>query len=313
MAEEWFWKHKGDLLGPLTTEALAELVEADRVHDRDQVRVAETEDWLSGADVKRLFASGDGEKSSAARAAELLSQQRKPGSGRAVSVRPRTSGTWLPDLSSIFTVPWRLVEGAAKRVRIPFPKRGLRWLVLFVAVGISMAILYREIDLGGRSALRYRYDDLWADLDALNYSRATAESGAHQAPLMDELEVKLELLKASLRDELARHPKFPLRAVPWRASHRHTADVHDARAGLLAAASLLQKMLQADDTRYVELVNEFEVEMSDVDVAISGNRWADLPMSDGQSSVDRVTATVLVLDGLLIGGALLIWFRRKQT
>ena len=27
MAEEWFWKHKGQMLGPLSTETLADLVQ----------------------------------------------------------------------------------------------------------------------------------------------------------------------------------------------------------------------------------------------------------------------------------------------
>jgi hypothetical protein len=60
MAEVWFWKHKGQTLGPLSTDTLEGLVKEHRIFDRDEVRFVKSNEWITGAQSKALFSGADG-------------------------------------------------------------------------------------------------------------------------------------------------------------------------------------------------------------------------------------------------------------
>ncbi|MEX0728799.1 MAG: hypothetical protein WEB58_08465 [Planctomycetaceae bacterium] len=67
MSDRWYWKRKGDLVGPLTTAEVHDHIRKHRVRDGDSFQLEETEQWLLAAEIIALFQAE--EASSAARSA----------------------------------------------------------------------------------------------------------------------------------------------------------------------------------------------------------------------------------------------------
>ncbi|WP_437222544.1 GYF domain-containing protein [Planctomicrobium sp. SH661] len=79
MAKEWYWKHRGELRGPISTEDLDDLIQHHRIDNRDELRPVGSSAWLSAEAVKEMFASAlskPTEKSTMKAAARLLQQRR---------------------------------------------------------------------------------------------------------------------------------------------------------------------------------------------------------------------------------------------
>lgn len=98
MSEQWYWKHRGDLLGPMPTEDLERLIQQRRVGDRDEIRLTTSADWLTGKDVKLMFSGRNDEKTSADAAAALLSESLRP--KKLSSANPKPAHSYAEDLVS---------------------------------------------------------------------------------------------------------------------------------------------------------------------------------------------------------------------
>jgi len=89
MTELWYWRTKGRIRGPLATEELEAIVDANRLGPGDDVRLDGSDDWVPAAEIRQLFkcpAFGDSPATAAAKLLETAATRRMQG-GVATSVR----------------------------------------------------------------------------------------------------------------------------------------------------------------------------------------------------------------------------------
>lgn len=82
MSHHWYWQNRGTTYGPLSTDELESLVRRHRVLDDDSLRVDGTDDWVSGLEIKALFAEslqGNVGETAAESAANALSHRARLG------------------------------------------------------------------------------------------------------------------------------------------------------------------------------------------------------------------------------------------
>lgn len=314
MAEEWFWKHKGQMLGPLDTETLADLVQKRRVFDRDEVRFAESQQWITGVELKQLFAASPG-ASSADAAAALLAHVRKPDGGNDAAVAdlpqihvPRFAGIvgYLAGLASA-AVGWLFVAIAAPLLAV-FSRFGkpIIALAVFATAGIMFAM---SLDASGNQN-KQAAADLLAAGERLQDLRNKQTSEAEWAEFTAETRAWLQPTIADLQ---ARAKRFPLQGSHWFDFERLNARTrHDLiRAGNALNKELDQGPLQiGDPVAFNSLLNEAVSKLEGLEFR-GWNRQRG-PARPGVD-LDALTIGFIAFDVLLLIGGAAWWLNRKRT
>ena len=328
MAEQWYWKHRGDLLGPFDTEVLEDLIRKHRVADQDKIRPVGRNEWLSGAEVKRLFASGGDASTSSEAAARLLSQADRlsprrhaetvEGEGLLNSSWQRTilvvQGIWGP-LAGVGEHISDSLAGGMSRLQV-FANRKLTLVVLGILLA---AILLRGVNLGGQTQNRRIFEKLTVTFDELLTMRSAGVPGAERRAFQEETGTWLDKTKESLIRQEQRPPLISLDSLPWPGSSHRRGELDAARRELIQAIWAMQKMLQQspDSIAYADAANDFHDRMTEAQDVLSGKHreriLAAQQNTDQPDSTDALMAGILCLDGVLIIGGLVYWFRRRRT
>jgi len=316
MAEEWFWKHKGQMLGPLSTETLADLVQKRRVFDRDEVRFVESQQWINGGELKQLFAGSPGASTSEA-AAALLAHVRRPDG----SSEPPIAELELPQLrapgiegltgwlSGAITdaVGWLFVA-AALPLLVLFSRFGKPIIAaaVFVTVGV---IILRSLDLS-RSRNQRVVNDLMDSGAQLHTLRNKKTSETEWAEFATQTR---DWLRPTIAELQARARRFPLQGSHWFEFERINARV---RHDLLRAASALDKELDQGPLQLGDPV-AFNSLLSEALNTLEGNEFRGWNQPRGPArpaaDVDALTIAFIAFDVLLLVGGVAYWLRRKRA
>ena len=314
MAEEWFWKHKGQMLGPLSTETLADLVQKRRVFDRDEVRFAESQQWITGVELKQLFAGSPG-ASSADAAAALLAHVRKPESGDDAAVAelpqvhvPRVAGIF-GYLGGLFTsaVGGLFVAVAAPLLAV-FSRFGKPIIVVGV-LAIAGIMFAASLDLSGGQNRRVAAD-LVAAGEQLRELRNKKTSDAEWSEFTTETRAWLQPTIAELQE---RAKRFPLQRSQWFDFERlNSRTRHDLiRAGNALDKELDQGPLQiGDPVAFSSMLNEALSKLEGLEFR-GWNR--ERGPAQGSADLDMLTIGFIALDALLVIGGVAWWLNRKRT
>lgn len=199
MSEQWFWKHRGEIRGPYDTEDVASLIRQRRVFDRDQLKLEEEGEWISGQRVKEMFKGPI-----PATVAGKVSSLSQASSGRDWTFN-------LPQFSAS-----GLLDFFADRIAfllIPVLNIGLffcnrRVLMVSALLLLALAVGLRTWNGGSRlyhSAFRQMMSD-WDELEAL---RVKGASDAEWAALRDAALPRLGSIIKMLQDDSLQLPPGP--------------------------------------------------------------------------------------------------------
>lgn len=308
MTEQWYWKHRGQTIGPLDTEQLGELIRRHRVFDRDEIRLATEAEWISGAQIKALFV--EGRAATAEVASKLLSEAARGQLNRGVEAAQDASlfEGWLRRLRSVPELPAGLIGAVLSRLLAllvaAFESKVLRSALCGVfVVGLLVAFYYRSQEN------RRVYDRLWAAAEEVREIQAvpvTEFSPERWRQLQAETRAWLEPTIKSLESAAARHPA-------GQGSWFETRATGSARRHLIQAARDLQCMLTeipAPSGCSLHFLAAMEKARRDLSgrAASTGSGAAG---PDSEKSYDRLTAAVIAVDVILVIGGLVYWLRRR--
>jgi hypothetical protein len=314
MAEEWFWKHKGQMLGPLSTETLADLVQKRRVFDRDEVRFAESQQWITGAELKNLFA-GTPDASSADAAAALLAHVRRPDGGNeeAVADLPQIH---VPRVSGIFgyvgglvssAVGWLFVAVAGPLLAV-FSRFGKPIIALAVLATVGIMFAW-NVDASGNQN-KHAAADLLAAGDQLRELRNKSTSEEEWAKFTEETRAWLQPTMAELE---ARAKRFPLQGTQWFDFERLNART---RHDLIRAGNALNKELDQGPLQVGDPV-AFTSFLQEAVSKLEGQEWRGWQRDRGPArptgDLNFLVIGFITLDALLVIGGAAYWLRRKRA
>lgn len=333
MSELWYWKHGRDLLGPLETQTLEDLIRRRRIADRDQVRLTTDEHWLSGAQVKALFAGRDPDAETSQAAAKLLAEAGK----RRMSLDADAevaAQAGLPDriwfqVRRVLRLMLAPVDGLTERVAelLVFCLKLLsplanRYVVLASVLVVLAAVLVARVRTGTDSLNRRAYADAsqaWADLQGLQSRDASQEEfEAFSAATLPILDRHLMILM-----EDARHSAGPAADAllttgtslqGWEAVH--------LRKALIQAMLALKKLLAlSPESR----MNSPTANIVRQNLTLAGSLFEEglkMPVSTYMArpaenerrdeGVSPLVVGFLVIDGVLLCGGLWFWLRRRS-
>ena len=212
MGEQWYWKHRGETLGPLDTGELERLVQHHRVFDRDEIRLAGSDEWLSAADVKAMFAQHEDEATSEA-ASRLLDQAAHRQLHLPVEGSSHRRLAFLTDtIGTSGTAIVRTVKEASDGI-LGHISDGFAWILSLLAplmnrklgvavliVGVT-ALILTKTDFGGFENRR-TYDKLSAAYEQMQTLHATEELSPKQwQEFQDQTRAWLKPTIASLEED----------------------------------------------------------------------------------------------------------------
>lgn len=319
MAAEWYWKHRGELRGPISTEDLDDLIRHHRIDNRDELRPVESEDWLSGETVKAMFArarAGDTEKSTVDAAARLLQQRRLPGAGEGKGKNlfqsiPLADGLKSAGamLSGLFD---QIITGLSSALYSLRCFRN-RWVALIVAAILLLSIHLGQRDFSG--AENRRIYELYSQL--LSEVRRLQSIKASDAEWMHFQETQKDAFNAS-RESLKRiDRKFPGRYRPG--CYDFEQENGQARFELIQAGYRFQELLQMGKDAKPDAVTGAEKSLTNIQDVFSGKFLTQLKIARSKPSVrkspaasntgiDPLIAGIIAVDGvLLLGGGFFLW------
>jgi hypothetical protein len=317
MAEEWFWKHKGQMLGPLDTETLADLVRKRRVFDRDEVRFAESAQWITGAELKQLFTETP-HVSSVDAAAALLAHVRRPDGGDESPVAelqlpqmqaPAVTGifAWLAGL--VNSAVGSLFVAVAAPLLAVFSRFGKPIVVaaVFAAAGV---IFVRSLDISGG-----QNSDVAASLltagERLTELRNRSTSEAEWDTFTADTRT---WLKPTIADLQTHAQRFPLQGRKWFDFERLNART---RHDLIRACNALDKELDEGPLNTGGPV-AFNSLLGEALSKLEGNEFrgwnrARGPARPAGDDFDSLTVGFIAFDALVLIGGAAFWLRRKRA
>lgn len=315
MSPQWYWRTQGDARGPFSTEELERLVRQNRIADTDQIRLGQTDEWMSAADIKATFAGSKEPSSSetpSESAARLLSHadharlsRQVEGASRSTALAGllRKGGRGLTGILGTFG-DW-LAAGLEQlsRVRILLGRKA----TLAVIVIILLAVIFKNIDLGGTQNQEV-FDQLSITWDQI---QSLKERGGSEAEWKEFQQQTLAWLNPMLQsiEETANRKSIVRQS-------RTSSGGNDAlaRRELLWAGRTLREMLEASSPpRAVE--QRFLSHMSDAHTFLTEE--PSIRPSEGEGAtaqavkMDPLLAGMLLLDAVLIGGVAFWWWRGR--
>lgn len=321
MSEQWYWKHGRDLLGPLETEALERLIRQKRVADRDRVRLADDEVWLSGADVKTLFAEQGADRTSSAAAARLLSQSARLREADAVAAGGRSSRIGgavrgMLEIPRLTGGPaWGLLERLGELFNACFKllRPMLNRYVLLAAVMLALTLVVAmNIHVGSDARNRRIYNELsqaQVELDGMLSRSASADAlRTFSGRLMPALQRDL----GTLIDDGRRSPGQSADSFSWMDSAERGWEVAHTRKALIQAIQSFLTLLETppESIEGSPAREIFRQNMAVADDLLEGGLRQHSRVGD-EGNWSPVTVGFLIVDGLLIVGGMWYWLRRR--
>lgn len=201
MSDLWYWRSNDRLRGPLVTEELEAIVLNQRLADSDSVRLDGTEEWISAADIRRMFLQSTGSPAeTAARLLETAAARRLQAT--ASTQGPTGAGGFVGRLSGLLgDLATSFAELVSRGFHASTAWLGLRGRLLVTAIaGLAVLVVLASwmISLWGPrdSGRLAQVDDVW---------KAVQASASANSPLPPEVSERLDTLEkdldASLRDE----------------------------------------------------------------------------------------------------------------
>lgn len=312
MAEQWYWKHKGNLLGPMDTAKLEDLVRHHRISDKDHIALADTNHWLTGAEVKSIFCEQSAAPSAdvaarllndAARrqlnrsvievktagALEAMSRSTKGSVGHALALVTDSLGTLIVHVLPLFN----------RKVLA-----GLLCVLTLLWMGKELDTLY--------FANRHIYGQLTESFERLQQLQerpirdvASSEWQTFQSETSHWLKPTIESLEAQSQA----NPASKAYWLPYKAAAAH------ARWNLLAAAKDLHAMtIQAavPTARSADFVRKMEAANHYLTGAQSPNQFQRHSAAQ-VAPMNTATIGIVAVDTLLITGGLFYWLAWRRT
>lgn len=318
MNPRWHWQTQGKMHAPISTHELDRLIRQNRISDADQLRLVGSDDWMSAADVKVLFADPINSAlpgTTSESAARLLSH-----SPPTALERPSESGalsTALADIghqcgSGLSTVrgtvgDWLGTAGEQlSRLATLF---GRKTALVMLAI-VLLAILVKDFEFEDtltQDAVE-QFAATFGQIQALQQREASGpewkqfeqETLAWLQPAINELEVAAN--------------RHPIEGQYWT-----DAGVDAARAGreTYFAAVTLRRLLQRGQAGDPELESSFLKCMGEVRLILTGEvavrRREFQRRTTPREPEDPLLTRILVLDGIVVVGAAFWWWRRRQS
>ena len=288
VAEEWYWKHRGDLLGPIDTEALGKLISEHRVADHDKIRLSTSTEWMTGAEIKAMFAGDVQQATTSEAAAALLT--------RTTRLQQGHSSHREGFISSIASRIYRIAEGLFESLgglRGPVVKICVvclslfklllnRFVILFfvvIGLGTVIAVQVRT----GSSAVNHRVlnelDSTWEKFKTLKTAEAsTSEFQAFKEATLPEVEKNLAvLMRDSKQDPGPLAATFPSMMPPdqqWK--------IINTRRALIQALAAMKTMLteQKKDDEESPSVEIFQKQLAAARGVVNGTQLRFPPESN---------------------------------
>lgn len=311
MSPQWFWRSRGTSLGPMSTDELESLFRRNRIADTDQVRLAETEEWLPAAEVKGMFADSPGEASESASeaASQLLAQVDKARLKRTAAEAPppavltdlvREGGRYLGGLFGSVGV-W--IAGSIGHVATLLGRK----VILAGLVLVLIAILFKDVNFGEthNQEVFEQLSAAWAELHSLQKRGAP---DTERQRLAEETLAWLQPTIATLEEAAERASAGG--HYWWGPKEAET----QVRQELLFAARSLRTMLKSgpdagrehDFVNFMSSAHEFRTGTP----AVTGVAPPIRPeLEDGR--VDPLVAGIVALDAVVVGGVLYWWWSRR--
>jgi len=326
MSEQWYWQHGRHLLGPLDTASLELLIGQHRIMDRDQVRLANDETWLNGAELKELFAGGERTSSSSEAAARLLSQARKLQNPQ-TPVRSGGSGImWTLRVTAQQLLRHagapveRLEEGLETGFKFAARVMNAKFLLLLVGVALTFLIV-RNLEFGSDARLRRVHSQLSETWEKWDHLRTQDRSDSERVALAKQQLPLIELELQSLIGDSQRAPGRANDSLAWLNSAERDWNVAHVRNALIQASLAMKSILQsASDSdprpatfeifqQHMTVANELLGHNSDPTQTGSVDTKAPLFGSDGNA---RLVLAVIVLDVVIMVAGACYWLRMRR-
>lgn len=245
MSIQWYWKTRGQVRAPISTHELERLIRQSRISDADQFCLAESDDWMSAAEVKALFAESKDSSSSGTTsesAARLLSSSphthlKRPDEGEsrtaALSDLLRKGGRGLTGI--VGNIGDWLATGVGSLSKLN-ALLGRKTTLAVLAV-LFLTILFKDVELGDTQTQDAfeQFSTTWNQMQAMQQQGVSeAEWKQFQQQTQARLTPTLEALRKA-EDRLPASRKYLLSSQN---------DVDFALHSVLQAGWILQRMLE---------------------------------------------------------------------
>lgn len=299
----WYGRHGAELIGPLTTERLQQLVADHTLRDHDTVRLGTDGPWMPVGEIQKLFAEGDTPHDAAQAARDALARASRAhlidsGSDEAplVARLPRRSrlnaAGLLGDL--LAATIGRALGWLFSQVMWLLKYRPVRWAAFLALVAGASGAIYWFVVLPrlplSAEAVLAEYQQLWVEVAAARERKAGD----------DEWESLI-----GRADSLAFRHELPLR-------HQATSRQPIIQELLWATPNLPQAVRDSRGERSDEsqAIAKVRIHLSNAErLAVREGEIAEqLPAADrsgartmfGESGIDALFVGFLVFDGLVV-------------
>lgn len=296
---DWYCRRGSELLGPISTARLEQMIAARSLRDHDHVRIGADGAWISVAEIHRLF-EGEAPTVDAAEAARaaLARTARAQLAVQAEDDVPRLPRRnrlrALAAAADVLTgTVGRVLGGAAALIGRVFVSRPVRWGVVAATIaacawGAYWLVIVPRLPLSPENALA-EYQQFWNTIEAAGrQSTSDAEWSAIAA--------HGESLAARFEPALKHHAdsRSPvLQELLWGTPYLMPA-VRDARDGKQATSEAVSKFVIHLQNAQRRLAREKEVAEEQPAALAAAAARAD------REQGDRLLMGFLVIDGILV-------------
>lgn len=298
MAEQWYWKHRREMHGPVTTEELLQLAASHRLTAHDQIKVGESGNWCRAGDVEGLFPSAatppqTATSETSAAAADLLANVHRQQLQLAGGSSPNNRARWRVPVGVVRQFCQTCLEWSGDVLGVLLGvliRPGVRWglaATLIVAGIAGVAYTWNQ-----RQTLHQRACDSLVQIrQELTSLRTRNASPSEWAAATHKAEAQREAIVREL--ERASRPSDPV--------------VLDL---LWASRDYLPQILGQASTPPEAAVSRFELHLTRAKRLLA-RRYQRQSQRQSADPVDWTMVSIVIVDGLiLLGGGVFVLRRR---